>query len=110
MKKSHLTGYGKKLWKAHKQKGGSWSDFTSWVKRQGNNFYEKVAKPVYEKVIKPAGEYIAKKPITVAAKLARAIPVYGSAIGTAGDALASMTGMGEMPQMGGARGGAVMFG
>jgi hypothetical protein len=52
-KVSHLTTWGKGLWKAHQQKGGSWSDFTGWLKKAGNKIVD-AGKTVYEKAIKPA--------------------------------------------------------
>jgi hypothetical protein len=87
MKKSHLTAYGKKLWKLHQGGGGWWSSFTDAVKS--------ASRTVYDKAIKPAYQYVKDKPITTAAALSSMIPVAGKFISPILGVAGKITGKGK---------------
>ena len=92
MHTSHLTGYGKKLWAIHKQAGGSWSDFTNWVKGAANTVAD-AGKTVYERAIKPAHQWIKDNKI---------ISKFGNQIDKSGtlSKLAGVAGYGKKKQKG----------
>jgi hypothetical protein len=93
---AEALGYGKRrrmsggrLLHAIHQSGGSWSDFTNWVKGAANT--------VYNKALKPAWEYVKKKPVSTAgyilkglsyipSPLSGALSTAGTAVGAAGTA------------------------
>ena len=90
LKQEHLTGYGRKLWAAHQQKGGSWSDFTNWVKG--------AASTVWNKAIKPAARWI--KDTKSVSKVAGAVnPNAGKVASAVG--LGARKGIRRGPQQGG---------
>ncbi len=75
---ANAIGYGKvrskkKLVKQIHQIGGSWNDFTNWVKRAANtvgNAAKKAGNFVYNKAIKPAYNYVKDKPLSAISKVA----------------------------------------
>lgn len=129
---ANAVGYGKKGKRSTKhiknpkklveyihQRGGSWSDFTSWVRGAANtvadtakNVGNKVAdasKFVYRRAIRPGLEYARDKPLTTLGYLAKAgsflpIPGVSQGLSAASTALgAAGTLMGRGDQSGGAR-------
>lgn len=108
---------GKNLMSGIGMHGGSWSDFTSWVKgaantvakgvkKSANAVYNGAIKPganiVYNGAIKPGFEYVKNKPLTALGHVANAaafIPSpFSAALRTAGTAAATagrLTGYGE---------------
>ena len=78
-------------------RGGSWSDFTNWVKGAANTVgkvVKRVGNLTYDNLIKPAYNYVKEKPLTLLSQAASYIPVVGPTASKVLGTAASLTGKG----------------